>query len=98
MRVALVASSGWSHTFASGPDLAAATSRPTARCTPPGGGDLGVWRNRTLAELDAAGQQELLNWYAMVGAMEAGSHPPRLVDHGGDLRVQLVKIFAMYAP
>ena len=32
--------------------------------------DHDYWRTRPLAEVEEAGQQEVLNWWALVGAME----------------------------
>jgi hypothetical protein len=70
-RVALVASSSWSHAFLNDstyrmrPDveldrrLYAAMTR----------NDWDVWRALTLAQVEASGEQELLNWFALAGAM-----------------------------
>ena len=33
--------------------------------------DYGTWRKRSLAEMEYAGQHEMLNWMALIGAMEA---------------------------
>ena len=33
-------------------------------------GDYAAWRNSTLAEFEDAGQQEMLNWCPLLGAME----------------------------
>ena len=41
-------------------------------------GDYDTWRDRPLAELEASGQHEMLNWYVLVGAMEALGRPPVL--------------------
>ncbi len=70
-RVALVASSSWSHAFLTRkhhflyPDtqadrlLFAALER----------GDYDAWKRRSLADVEDSGQQELLNWFCLVGAM-----------------------------
>jgi hypothetical protein len=70
-RVALVASSSWSHAFLTRkhhylyPDtpadreLFAALER----------GDYATWRNRTLEQVEDSGQHELLNWFCLLGAM-----------------------------
>jgi hypothetical protein len=72
-RVALVASSSWSHCFLSPkngylwPDhegdriLFDAAARA----------DYATWRKRSLAEMEFSGQHEMLNWMALMGAMEA---------------------------
>ena len=81
-RVALVASSSWSHCFLSPtngylwPDHAAdrvmfdALSRS----------DHAVWRGRTRDQMEAAGQHELLLWMALMGAMEALGQKPVVHD------------------
>ena len=72
-RVALVASSSWSHAF---------LNESTHRLQPDmefdrrlyealQRGDWEVWKKLTVAQLEAAGDQELLNWCALGGAAEA---------------------------
>ncbi len=77
-RVALVASSSWSHGFLVGknhylyPDIAA----DRARFEELRDGQLERWKELTTAELEEAGQQELLNWACLAGAMtELGQRP-----------------------
>lgn len=70
-RVALVASSSWSHSFLTPkhhclyPDQAADRELLAALVA----GDYEVWRQRTLAQIEDSGQQEMLNWFCLVGAM-----------------------------
>jgi len=70
-RVALVASSSWSHafltekTFKMLPDLESDREMFEALQKT----DFGVWRRRTLADIEASGQHEMLNWYCLAGAM-----------------------------
>jgi hypothetical protein len=70
-RVALVASSSWSHAFLTEkhhylyPDHDADRELYQALIE----GDYGTWRNRSLAQIEASGQQELLNWFCLIGAM-----------------------------
>jgi hypothetical protein len=70
-RVALVASSSWSHAF---------LCDKTWRLRPDTAGDLrlyralqdgdwAAWRDTSLEAVEEAGQQEMLNWFALVGAM-----------------------------
>lgn len=72
-RVALVASSSWSHAFLTDkhhqlyPDTAADRRLHEALRT----GDYATWRRTPLAAIEAAGQQEILNWCLLAGAMEA---------------------------
>jgi hypothetical protein len=76
-RVALIASSSWSHAFLCDatwrlrPDTAADRRLYEALRT----GEYGVWRATPLKDVEDAGQQEVLNWFAFVGAMEElGAH------------------------
>jgi len=81
-RVALVASSSWSHAFLSPkngylwPDhegdrlLFDAISRA----------DWATWRKRSLAEMEYSGQHEMLNWMALAGAMEALDRKPPVIQ------------------
>lgn len=71
-RVALVASSSWSHAF---------LCDKTWRLRPDGeadrrfyealqADDFGFWRRTTVRDLEDSGQQEMLNWFVLLGAME----------------------------
>ena len=70
-RVALIASSSWSHAFLTEkhhflwPDHDADRALYHALMD----GDYQVWRDRSLAAVEDSGQQELLNWFCLVGAM-----------------------------
>lgn len=72
LRVALVASSSWSHAFLNDatyrmrPDVELDRKLYQAMVT----GDYDVWKRLTVAEIEASGEQELLNWCALLGAME----------------------------
>ena len=72
LRIALVASSSWSHAFLVDhthrlmPDTAADRDLYQAMVT----GDHGTWRHRTTAQFEYAGQQEILNWCPLLGAMD----------------------------
>jgi hypothetical protein len=79
-RVALVASSSWSHAFLTEknhylyPDHEADKELYAALLA----GDFGAWRSRSLAAVEDSGQHELLNWFCLVGAMaELGRRPDR---------------------
>jgi hypothetical protein len=71
-RVALMASSSWSHSFLTKktwrmvPDIE--TDRRLYRAMLDG--DFDTWRNFTLAEIEDSGGQETLNWFALMGAMK----------------------------
>ncbi len=70
-RVALLASSSWSHaflvdkTYRLQPDVAS-DRRLYDQLTR---GELQAWRDVPLAAVEDSGQQELLNWFPLVGAM-----------------------------
>ncbi len=70
-RVALIASSSWSHAFLCDhtwrlrPDTEADRQLYQALVA----GDHACWRNQPLAAFERAGQQEMLNWSPLVGAM-----------------------------
>jgi hypothetical protein len=77
-RVALVASSSWSHNFLTSrydyfhPDVPTDRRYFEALVA----GDYDLWRNTPLEEVEAAGHHEVLNWYCLVGAMkELGRKP-----------------------
>jgi hypothetical protein len=77
-RVALVASSSWSHAFLTPknyllhPDVEA----DRALYDKLRAGDYEAWRKTPLASLEESGQQEMLNWMCLAGAMaELGRRP-----------------------
>lgn len=71
-RVALVASSSWSHAFLTPrtgylwPDHASDRRLLSALRA----GDAETWRRTPLRAIEAAGEHELLNWHVLLGAME----------------------------
>jgi hypothetical protein len=71
LRVALVASSSWSHaflvdhTFRLRPDTPADRRLYNALVA----SDDDAWTHTTLTDIEYAGQQELLNWFAAMGAV-----------------------------
>jgi hypothetical protein len=76
--VALIASSGWSHAFLTAknhwlyPDVAADKALYAALQA----GEYEKRRNYPLAAIEESGQQEVLNWCCLVGAMaELGRRP-----------------------
>jgi len=78
-RVALVASSGWSHAFLTPknhflwPDTPADLRMFEAlqRC------DWEAWRGLSAASVEDSGQQEILNWSCLAGAMSALQRAPQ---------------------
>jgi hypothetical protein len=99
-RVALLASSSWSHaflcdkTYRLAPDVAADRLLYQAMQD----GDFECWRNYKLDQIEESGQQELLNWYPLVGAMhELGAklEYSQFVETG---ILNSCKVAAVYAP
>jgi len=72
-RVALIASSSWSHGFLVPkharlyPDVEADKRFYAALAQ----GDWNFWRSASLAQIEESGQHELLNWFCLAGAMHA---------------------------
>jgi hypothetical protein len=77
-RVALIASSSWSHAFMTRkhsflfPDTAADRALFEALKS----GNYAAWRTTTLPQIEDSGQQELLNWFCLVGAMSELKRAP----------------------
>jgi hypothetical protein len=82
-RVALIASSSWSHAFLTGknhwlyPDVAA----DRARFEELRDGQAERWATLTTAQIEDAGQQEFLNWVCLAGAMHALGRRPHTLDY-----------------
>ena len=81
-RVALIASSSWSHAFLTPkhwwlyPDI----DSDRARFAELKAGDYQAWAGVSTAQIEDAGQQELLNWACLVGAVDALGYRPEIVD------------------
>ena len=77
-RVAIVASSGWSHAFLTAknhflyPDTAADRELYDALQK----GDYAAWRNYPGARIEESGQQEVLNWMCLAGALSELKRTP----------------------
>ena len=76
-RVALVASSSWSHAFLCDKTWRLRPDTATDRYLYDRllAGDVDAWRAVSLTDLEDSGQQELLNWFPLLGAMEALGTP-----------------------
>ena len=100
-RVAVIASSSWSHSFLVQknsrlfPDVEADRRYYEALKE----GDWDLWRKTTLDEIEDRGHHELLNWFCLVGAMhELGRPKP---DESVFLESWITnsdKVFAVYRP
>jgi hypothetical protein len=98
-RVALVASSSWSHAFLSEntgwiyPDHDSDRARFEELRT----GDYAAWRDLDRHTLEAAGQHEILNWVCLAGAMAEIGARPRFVDYVESWVLNSNKCFAVFA-
>ncbi len=99
-RVALIASSSWSHAFLSPntgyvwPDVEADRVMIDALRTE----DYDVWRNCKLEDLEASGQHEVLNWMLVMGAMERLGHKPVVEDFIETYVFNSTKAFVTWDP
>ena len=82
-RVALIGSSSWSHAFLASKTGYLFPDRDADRVLYEAlkRGDYDTWRDRSLADMEASGQHEMLNWYVLVGAMEALGRTPVIHDY-----------------
>ncbi|MPZ23849.1 MAG: extradiol ring-cleavage dioxygenase [Dehalococcoidia bacterium] len=99
-RVALVASSSWSHAFLTTknhwiyPDVEADRRLYDALVA----GDYQSWRNTPLDSLEESGQQELMNWFCLVGAMDELGRKPDEHDLIQTYIFNSSKCFAIFRP
>jgi hypothetical protein len=99
-RVALVASSSWSHAFLTEKThwLHCDLEADRARFEELRGGRLDRWRGLTTAQIEASGQQELLNWVCLAGAMHALGRRGEIVDWVETYVFNSSKCFAVFRP
>jgi hypothetical protein len=99
-KVALVASSSWSHAFLTDknwqlhPDVPADRRLFDALCA----GDYDTWRNTSLASFVESGQQEMLNWATLVGAMAELGRKPDVCEFVETWVCNSDKILAIFRP
>jgi hypothetical protein len=99
-RVALVASSSWSHAFLTEkhhwlwPDIESDRKRFEELKA----GDYASWRQVSTSEIEDAGQQELLNWMCLAGAMEALERQVEIVDYIETYVFNSSKCMAIFRP
>ena len=99
-RVALIASSSWSHAFLTAkhhwiyPDV----DSDRARFDELASGNCARWRNLTTEQIEDAGQQEFLNWVCLAGAMTALGRAPEIVDYVESYLFNSDKCFALFHP
>jgi len=99
-RSVIMASSSWSHCFLSTntgyviPDFESDRMMLEALKD----GDYGVWQQRTIEEVEAAGHHEMLNWHVLAGAMETLGRKPDIIDYVETFIFQSDKCFAAFPP
>ncbi len=99
-RVALVASSSWSHSFLvqkNGlfyPDVESDRRFYQALVD----GDWDVWRNVTIEEAEDRGHHELLNWFCLAGAMAELGRKPDQSTYLESWITNSDKVFAVFRP
>jgi len=100
-RVALIASSGWSHAFLNykqnmiHPDIEQDRKLYEALAK----GDYDFWRSVKVEEVEKAGDQEVINWWMLMGAMEKLGH--KEPDYHGYVETYIFnsnKCFAAWRP
>ena len=97
-RVALVASSSWTHAFLTPKNhyLYPDNASDRARFDELASGKLSRWRDLTTEEIEDAGQQEFLNWVCLGGAMHALGREPEIVDYVESYIFNSDKCFALF--
>ena len=99
-RVALVASSSWSHSFLTSKswfthaDVEADRRYYEALSK----GEWDLWRNTTLADAEPSGHHELLNWFCFAGAMSALGRKPQESRFLESYLCNSDKVFAVFRP
>ena len=81
-RVALIASSSWSHAFLTEKNwwLHCDVDSDRERFEEFKAGDYEAWRGLTTAQVEDAGQQEMLNWMCLAGALSELQRKPEIVE------------------
>ena len=99
-RTVIFGSGGWSHGFLTEkndflwPDIE--SDRLRLRQLEDGGGE--EWQNITVAEIEDAGQQELLNWICVAGAMHEVKQKPEILDYLETYIFNSGKCLAVFKP
>ncbi|HCP24045.1 MAG: extradiol ring-cleavage dioxygenase [SAR202 cluster bacterium] len=81
-KVALVASSSWSHAFLTPKNywLYPDVESDLARFEELKAGDYEAWRNIPNSQIEDAGQQEILNWMCLAGALSELDRKPEIIE------------------
>jgi len=81
-RAVLIASSSWSHAFLTAKNYYLYPDIPADRALYEAlrAGAYGVWRNYPLSAIEDSGQQEVLNWMCLAGALSYLKRKPQEID------------------
>ena len=99
-RVALIASSSWSHAFLTPKNnwLWPDHESDRARFEELKDGNYEAWRRITTPQIEDAGQQEMLNWMCLAGAMEELKRKPEILDYIETYVFNSQKCMALFKP
>jgi hypothetical protein len=97
-RVALIASSSWSHAFLTNKNYQLYPDIPGDRRLYEAlrKGDYAEWRKTSLGDIEDAGQQEMLNWFCLAGAMEELGRKPATCEFVETWALNSNKCFAVF--
>jgi hypothetical protein len=99
-KAALIASSSWSHAFLVDKNYQMYPDTPADRrlFEALSSGNYDVWRQTPLASFVESGEQELLNWAMLAGAMEALGRKPDVCEFVQSWIFNSNKVFAVFRP
>ena len=99
-RVALIASSSWSHAFLTAKNhwIYPDHEGDRKRLEELRGGNFGRWRDLTHEEIEDAGQHEFRNWICLAGAMTELGAEVEVVDYMESYVLNSNKCFAVMRP
>ena len=60
--------------------------------------DWDAWRKLSTPQIEAAGQQEMLNWMCLAGAMEELDRKPEIIDYIETYVFNSEKVLALFKP
>lgn len=98
-RVALIGSSSWSHAFLTAKNgwLYPDHDADRVRLVELREGRSSGWRDLSAAQLEDAGQHEMLNWITLAGAMTELGKKPEIIDYAESYLLNSNKCFAAFA-
>jgi len=99
-RVALMASSSWSHAFLTPKNhwLYPDVESDRARFEELKDGDYAAWSRISTPQIEDAGQQEMLNWMCLAGAMSELGRKPEIIDYYETYIFNSTKCLAVFPP